>query len=70
MPTPVARAGLATNPVKKRNARIVEKFLAVTMGTLKRTKIASVMMYTGLRPSDGSSWSGVKNIGPMPYAIT
>jgi len=26
-------------------------------------------MYTGLRPSEASSWSGVKNIGPIPYPM-
>jgi hypothetical protein len=42
--TPVAKAGLAANPVKNLNASMVEKFLAVTIGILNITNIASPMI--------------------------
>lgn len=62
----MASAGLPKKPVMKRMARTVLMLAAVTIGIWKTTKRRRVAMYTGLRPSAGSSWRGERNMGPIP----
>ncbi|KAI7972838.1 hypothetical protein EIK77_000725 [Talaromyces pinophilus] len=64
---PVAKQGEPKNPCRKRKTMSPGTLSTSAVGTLKTMKINIVAIYGGLRPTDGISERGLKNIGPNPY---
>lgn len=57
---PVAKAGLPRKPAINRRTSRPPMFVDSAVGICRIAKSASVIMYTGLRPIEGSSCSGDK----------